>query len=172
MSTIMIRNIVIKWSCGIACNWCVSLDIAKILAFAPFSRQAIGMTNDTSVDVSLNTTAGTDTSVADDNASDSGEDEDDEDRGHSRFKSERPSAVKLPPKIRVKQDIPDTLGECLQAFSQKWQICQKCSYPKKNCSYNENHTVTHFARYFDEPIANASEKCVRGIDGTDKGYKQ
>ena len=76
------------------------------------------MTNDTSVDVSLNTTAGTDTSVADDNASDSGEEDDeDEDRGHSRFKSERPSAVKLPPKIRVKQDIPDTLGECLSMSS-------------------------------------------------------
>ena len=80
-----------------------------------FSHQAIGgMTNDTSVDVSLNTTAGTDTSVAEDNASDSGEEEeeeDDEDRGRARFKSERSSAVKPASKLRVKQDIPDTLGE-------------------------------------------------------------
>ena len=33
-----------------------------------------------------------------------------------------------------------------QAFSQKWQFFQKCSYPKKNCSYIQNHTVTHFSR--------------------------
>ena len=33
-----------------------------------------------------------------------------------------------------------------QAFSQKWQFFHKCSYPKKNCSYIQNHTVTHFSR--------------------------
>ena len=36
-----------------------------------------------------------------------------------------------------------------QAFSQKWQFFQKCSYPKKNCSYIQNHTVTHFSRSLD-----------------------
>ena len=83
------------------------------------SHQLMGSVNDTSVDASLNTTAGTDadTSVAEDNASESEEDEEEEDRGHARFKSERPSVVSLASKLRVKQDIPDTLGRHLLQLS-------------------------------------------------------